>query len=103
MDTASRFKRGLACMVILAGAGAGGCAHTKDVIISEPKEVKVGVALKCLDGKDVPPTPIFPLDAVDLTDPKTELARVVNAATLEVRVRKEYVGKINEVLAKCAR
>lgn len=103
MDRLTKFVRPLACMgVIGIAVAAGGCAAlTKETIVAEPKEVRIGVPQKCIDSKDVPPIPTFPLDAVDLTDSNTELVRLVNAATLERKIRTEYVGKVQEVIAKC--
>ena len=104
MEKASKFVRAAAGIGILGIAiAAGGCAHTKEIVVSQPKDVMIGVPQKCIDSKDVPAVPSFPLDEVDLTDNKTELARVVNAATLERKVRREYVGKVQEVISKCTR
>ncbi len=108
MDSSSSFNRWLACMgkmsafataaVVLAGCPA----QTKELVVTVPKEVQVAVATKCIKKGDVPLPPAFPLDVVNLDNPNEELARTVNAARAEVKVRREYVSKTQEVLSKCS-
>jgi hypothetical protein len=82
---------------LLCGCGLFGVRP----VVAVPKEVSVAVAQKCIDRKDVPETPQFPLDTVQLTD-DAPLARLANAARLERKVRTAYVAKVEEVLKKCS-
>lgn len=90
---------------VLAGV-AGllmGCESLAPVVKTEGQDVSVPVVQKCIERKDLPKKPTFPLDIVDLSNEKEALARLVNAARLEVKARTEYVSKAQEVFDKCSK
>lgn len=79
------------------------CASTPPPVIVDAKEVKTVVLVPCLERKDIPKAPEFPLDKVDLVDPKQELARLVNAATLELDIRRKWVAEVFKIFNNCAK
>lgn len=82
-------------------AFCAGCQHLPQVALAVPKDVGIAVPGKCIKKKDIPPTPEFPLDVVEL-DGKEDLARLTNAARLERKTRGEYVTAVGKVLEKCS-
>lgn len=98
-----RLQREAPAVLALCLALIAGCAAKPPIVIKEPKEVKVPVGKKCIPKEDAAQVKgaQFPLDAVDLSDPNTELARLANAARLELKVRREYVATVEKILEKC--
>lgn len=80
---------------------AAGCTTLPDALVATPKDVTMAVPGKCIKKKDVPKTPVFPLDAVEF-DGQQDLARLTHAARLERKARQEYVATIEKVLEKCS-
>lgn len=78
------------------------CTPLAPVIKTEGQTINVPTVQKCVDSKDIPVTPEFPLDVVDLSNEAEQVARLANAARLERKVRREYVTKVTEVLKKCS-
>jgi hypothetical protein len=88
---------------LLAVAGLlAGCTAAAPVVKTEGQETKVPVAVKCIDKKDLPAEPVFPLDVVDLSKEDEALPRLANAARGERKLRKEYIEQTRKALEKCA-
>jgi hypothetical protein len=88
-----------AVIVLLAG-----CAWNKDIVyVDRPVIVEKPVPQKCIAKEDYDKLTekTWPLDAVDL-DGDFPLARTVNAARQERKMRKEYTTAVGEVLKRCA-
>lgn len=78
-----------------------GC--TKDlVMLKDAQVVNKAVPTKCFKKVDIPPPEEWPLDAVDLSDDKTALPRIVHAAGLERDMRIKHVEAWGKILEKCA-
>lgn len=78
------------------------CA-TPQPVITDVREVPVPVKQPCIEKADIPALPLFPLDAVDLTDPKFPLTRLANAAREELSVRRKWVDEVYKIFNACTK
>jgi hypothetical protein len=89
-------------ILIAAMALTLGACSKDQVLLKEAQPVNIAVPTKCFKKADVPPKEAWPLDAVDLSDSKTALPKLVHAATLERDQRIKHVEAWDKIIDKCA-